>query len=348
LNLAEFHGVISMVSHNLTASGFSSRIPQPYREKLKQSYNNVMSRNLILTRELGNVLTVLSQHGVAAITLKGTPLAETLYGNPALRMIADIDILVHSEDIPLARNVLSGLGYRSVDAKHFQDHPFHGAPYRKEGVFPFYIELHWALEDSRILDTPPETLWSRAQALHLPGFPTIVLSPEDNFLFLANHLSKNDYHLLKFLGDITQLLNKYGSSLDWEYIIKTAHAWQIDTAVYCALRRARDLLEVPVPTSSLEALKPSGWRCWLLNLLLDEETFVSPIRWQKLRGWTAILARCLMVNDTHRVLAVLSRHHGADNTEGRLKAASWTIPVFLASLWRYGARVATRRNHGYR
>jgi hypothetical protein len=335
LNLAAFHGVIPMVSHNLTASGFSSRISQPYREELRQVYSNEMYRNLILTRELDSVLTVLSQHSVAAITLKGTPLTETLYGNPALRMIADIDILVHAEDIPLARKVLSGLGYCPVDAEQFQDHPFHGVPYRKEGVFPFYIELHWALEDSRILNAPSETLWSRAQKMHLPGLPTTVLSPEDNFLFMANHLSKSDYHLLKFLGDITRLLNKYRSSLDWEYIIEAAHAWQVGTAVYCALRRARDILGVPVPSSPLEALKPSGWRCWLLNLLLDEETFVSPIRWQRLRGWTTVLARCLMVGDPHRILAVLSRRCGPDKKSIWLKTAFWTILVFLASLWRY-------------
>ncbi len=343
LELVVFQGMVPLVAHNLVANGLSSEVPQSYRDQLKHGYHSTVYRNVVLSSHLVDVLSTFSRHGIKTITLKGTVLAEVLYGNPCLRTVTDIDILVHPGDIPLARTLLATLYYKETAPEQAWRYPFHGAPYRKDGNFPVFLELHWALDDNKFVVFPEDEIWRRAQPLQLQGVSTLVLSPEDNLLFMANHLSKNDFHLLKFLGDIAELLKKYEASLNWDYITKSAQSIQMEPALYYALRRAKELLRAPVPTSSLETLRLGAWRWWLLDFLVGQETFVSPIRWNKLRSETSALVRSLMMKHPREMLAVLSNHRGSWKRGARLRTAFWIVLVFIAGLGRYCTRFVAKR-----
>jgi hypothetical protein len=170
----------------------------------------------------------------------------------------------------------------------------------------------------------------------------MVLSSEDNLLFLANHLSKQDTQLLRFLGDIAELLRKYNGHLDWDYIIESAHSWQVEATVYYSLKRARDILGAPVPAYSLDTLKPSTWRRWVLDFLLSPEAFVS-INRNRLVSETSVLARSLMMKHTHQILTVLSRYRGSGKKGAWLRTAIWIMLVFIVGLGRNGIKIASRR-----
>ena len=339
LGLAKFHGVTPLIARNLDTNGFSTQIPQTYSDQLKHVYNNTLYRNLILSAEMVNILSTFNHHGIAAIPLKGTVLAEVLYGNPAIRIVADMDILVHPRNIPRASSLLIELGYKQSVPQSTWDHPFHMAPFSKQARLPQVVDLHWDLDDRKLVAIPEQEIWHRAQPLQLQGISTKVLSPEDNLLFLANHLVKQEMHFLKSLGDIAELLKKYDAVLDWDYIIESAHSWQIEAAVYYTLRRAKDLLGAPVPASPLEALRPALWRKWVLDFLMSREAFVSPIRSEKLRNETLAVAHSLMMKHVHQMLAVLSRHRGPEKKAAWLRTALWIMLVFIAGVGRNGARI---------
>ncbi|UCB44002.1 MAG: nucleotidyltransferase family protein [Dehalococcoidales bacterium] len=343
LNLAEFHNITPLVAHNLTTNGSHSQVPQPYSEQLNRIYNNTLYRNVTLSNELVNVMSALKKDDITTISLKGTVLAEVLYENPALRAIADIDILVHPEDVSRAGAVLIDLGYELATMPATWEHHFHEVPYCKQAAFPFFIELHWSLEDRRFATVPEKKIWHRAQLLELQGVTTTVLSPEDNLLFLSTHLSKQSCELLKFLGDIAELLKKYEDELDWDYIVASARSWQTDIAVYYALRRAKDLLGAPVPAPVLKTLKPSPWRRWLLSILVNQEHFVTPISESGIRAWTSVLARSLMMKHRRQMLAVLSRQQGLWKRGAWLRTSFWIMLVLAAAMGRNGARVFYRQ-----
>jgi len=73
LELAEFHGVAPLIAHNLVINSLTSMVPKPYLERLSQIYNKTLYMNVILANELIKVLSIFSQHGIAAIVLKGRP-----------------------------------------------------------------------------------------------------------------------------------------------------------------------------------------------------------------------------------------------------------------------------------
>jgi len=343
LDLAAFHGIMPLVSHNLVANGLSPQVPQLCLDHLKRGYSHTLYRNVILAHELADVLSTFNQHGIETISLKGAALTDVLYGNPSLRPMADTDILIHPKDISLARALLGELGYEQTAPRQQREHPFHEEPFFKKTSFVLFLELHWGLDDNKLVDFPENEIWRRAQPLWLQEVPTLIMSPEDNLLFIANHLPKHDTELLKFLADIAQLLKKYDGALDWDYIIESAHSWHIAPAVYFSLRRARDLIGASVPLPVLEALRPEVWRWWLIDLLLDEESFVSPIRWSRLRGETSTLARCLMMRRPRQMLAFLSRlNHESGKRGAWMRRGLWVMLVVVATLARHWARFGAK------
>jgi hypothetical protein len=286
---------------------------------------------VILSDELTKILSAFNQRGIPVISLKGIALAEMLYENPALRTMSDMDILVQPDDLKRASSLLIEMGYKQMTSPVYQAHPFHGAPYYKQTTFPIFIELHWDLEDEKLMSTPREKIWGRAQTLQLQWGKTMVLSLEDTLMFSVVQLCKQ-YDQLKVLGDIAELIKKYKGVLDWCYIVNSAHVWGIGTGVYYSLKWAQDLLEAPVPPSIIKELKPKVWRRGIVEFLLSQEVFVSPIKWYKLRMETLVLVRSLMMSQPHRMLAVIAKYRGYGKRAVLLRTAFWMIPVFLAAL----------------
>src|SRR5439155_10711561 len=93
LERARTHEVLPLLYRNLQALGFAG-VPEPVRAELADAYGNNAIRNVLLAKELARVLSLLGEAGVPVMPVKGTALAESLYGDPALRVCADIDILV--------------------------------------------------------------------------------------------------------------------------------------------------------------------------------------------------------------------------------------------------------------
>ena len=335
LKLAEFHGVAPLISHNLTNNGLTSQVPKPHLERLNQVYSNTLYRNVILSNELSKVFAIFSQHGVSAISLKGTILAEQLYENPALRTVVDMDILTKPEELSLTGFLLLEMGYQKFTQRQVWDHPFHEV-YCKQMQFPVFIELHWNLDDERLVAIPQREIWHRAQLLKTQDGTIMVLSPEDTLLFLSNSLFKQSTNLLRYLSDIVELLKKHGGALNWDYIIESAHSWGIGTSVYYSLSHGQDLLGAVVPVSVIKALRPSIWRRWVLGFLMSQDTFVSPINWSKLRSKTSDFVHSLMMKHMGQMLAVLSmsRHHGRGKKVIFLTNAIWFILIFGAALGR--------------
>jgi predicted CoA-binding protein len=334
LNQAHIHGIVPLVAYHLVKNGFCSIIPQPYLDHLNRIYNSTLYKNVILSSELAKVISAFKQRGIPVIPLKGTVLAEILCGNLALRHIEDIDILVHPIDVPRANSILVELGYKQLYKPPTWRHPFHEVPYYKRAKFSIYLELHHGLDDKTFVPISEQALWRRAQQFQTHGISTLVLSPEDNLLFLSTHLSRQVTELLKYIGDISELLKKYEVTLDWDYILTSACSWQIETITYYALARARYLLEAPVPASVLDTLRPAIWRRWLIGFLIDQNNLVKPIKRNKLTDWTMVLNRCLMIKHMRQMLAVLSRQQGSKRRWTWFRIAGWIVLVFLAGLGR--------------
>src|ERR1700757_3738973 len=107
--LAEHHNVIPLLSR--TVFDFAELVSGPVLGELRQRYEDNARNSLRFVAELNRILECLEKCGVVAVPFKGPVLAETVYGDVALRSFSDLDVLVEAADVPRAKAALASLGY---------------------------------------------------------------------------------------------------------------------------------------------------------------------------------------------------------------------------------------------
>src|ERR1044071_6653688 len=109
--LVHAHSIRPTVYQALTASGV--QLPPAFMQKMRRQCMEIATNNLDKLKELARLTDYLAQHNIIAVPYKGLVLGQKIYGSYAAREVSDIDILVASQDFPLVRKLLTGLGYRN-------------------------------------------------------------------------------------------------------------------------------------------------------------------------------------------------------------------------------------------
>jgi hypothetical protein len=92
------------------------------------------------------VATALAEAEIRSTVLKGPSLSEAIYNDPGRRLSGDIDLLVATEQLPMAVEVVRGLGY-DTPTDYVQDDGLpmlHFALAHERGELP-PVELHWRI-----------------------------------------------------------------------------------------------------------------------------------------------------------------------------------------------------------
>ena len=266
---ARLHRVMPLLFWEIKDLSGQISLPAGRRQELHNSFVTSTSKNLILYRELGDVLKALQQADIPVILLKGAHLAKWIYPEIALRPMGDIDLLLQRDDLTRAAMILQGLGYHFIRAfkleREVRKHQ-HIPPLRKPGKA--LVELHWHIATpGSPLIVDRDGLWARAQPVEVAGAPGLVLSPEDLLLHISYHLLQEEFILgLKRLYDIVALSSFLGERLDWTQLQSRAKQWNFDKGLFLALHLASALLNAPVPQGVLEQLHPSDFTSQLDDL----------------------------------------------------------------------------------
>ena len=250
LDCASTHGLLPLLYHRLCALEFRG-VPPPFRRKLTDTFGVNAIRNVLLAQEFERVLAQLGAAGVPIIPLKGIPLAESLYGDPALRVCADLDVLVRPQDLEQSLRLLEASGYKvrggSPDlvrlvARYGKD----CALMREDGAHTYPLQVHCGLiwggpAERQLLDE----IWSDALPLPFHSAPAYALSPDWEFLYLAVHAARHGLVPFKWLVDLDWIFVRGG--LDWENVQKKAARFGWERPVQRCLAACADLLETPIP-----------------------------------------------------------------------------------------------------
>jgi hypothetical protein len=216
------------------------------------------ARNMALLHEVGRILKSFEIAGVSVIPLKGAFLAEAVYGDIALRPMADLDLLVKPADLPRAVEALRQLGYESeqpfdpvAQQSGFQDMP----PMRRPGGA--MVELHWTLVTplcgARIDAGELQGIWDRSAPATIAGVPSRALAPEDLLLHLCMHASVHHRFAdvgLKSFVDMAEVVRHYAGALDWAASAERANRWGVANGVRMALTLAEEWTDLRVPAEA--------------------------------------------------------------------------------------------------
>jgi hypothetical protein len=251
---------LGSLTYRLLADGpLADRVPASVQQRLRSRYLDYAVRNAVLLRHTAENIEALARVNIPVILLKGIHLCRFVYAEPALRTMADVDLMVPRNRLAEAEQVFLGRGYGPVprpDLEEFCTWSNHLAKLHKEGA-PV-VELHWSIERP----TSPfridlEGLWRRAIPAKLENTTVRLLAPEDLLLHLALHGS---YHhefnrsALKALIDVHAVITRHAAELNWMALAARANDWGAAGFVYTTLRLAQDILATPVPPAILQEL----------------------------------------------------------------------------------------------
>jgi hypothetical protein len=182
-----------------------------------------------------------------------------------MRLSADLDLLVASDDLDRATAALKTIGYgaaKESQARFLRKYHYHIILSRS---CPPVIELHFRLSDGFGVRIAAEEFLSRAGPYRTArGAVTHILSPEDEMLHLCIHAAGHRFLRLSWLCDIKLLLLRY-PNLDWTSVIARAHSIHVLAALLFTCETLQARLGVKIPVK--EAL-PQRIRSRIANFLL--------------------------------------------------------------------------------
>jgi hypothetical protein len=257
VELAVREGTAPLLHSHLDRLGLLDRLPLPARQRLTQVAGGVWAANAALARNWGEATAALREAGIETVTLKGMALANTVYREPGLRPMADVDLLVRPGDHAVALATLRELGYRTPgEAADRLGASRSFAELVRDGA---RIDLHWHaaryLRFESVVEIDHDGLWRRARPLVAQGGSSRMPAPEDLLLHLVLHLTLgSDFARVLWYADIDAAVRRFASELDWDRLEAEADRWRVRALTGWTLGVVAHSFGTPLPRGLLARL----------------------------------------------------------------------------------------------
>ncbi|MEO8132464.1 MAG: nucleotidyltransferase family protein [Betaproteobacteria bacterium] len=280
------HGTAPLLYWNLTRAGFTG-IPESALSRLKGAFNINARWSLSLTGELLKLLKLFREIGIRALPYKGPVLSAAAYGNLSLRTFGDLDILMATEDIRKAKDVLVSLGYQadrdltaSEEVSYLRSHHDYKFVRSKDGIV---VELQWGVTQwSFAFPISFEDLWQRREEVAVGGTPVLNVPVEELLLILCVHGAKHQWEQLKWISDIAELVAANYDRLNWHRMLDQARSQGGERMLLLGLFLAHDLVYARLPEELLQRIQNDS-RMNALARRVSERLFDSELAPLRLR-----------------------------------------------------------------
>jgi hypothetical protein len=225
LRQSEMEGMTPLLNKHLRESGFI--LPVSLRRSLSILVRHHDLQALVIAQTLREVLERFNNEGLTPIVIKGAALCHTVYPDPGLRPMRDIDILMREKETIPAMNILKKIGFQQSHAPIPTDHFHLPAMLKKNRGFTICIEIHHGLYPNcppYYSSTSFETLLKNSKRFVAGDISALTFGDEDMLWYLYQHgfrapLTYESYKLIN-AADIISLTEASYSCLNWQNIHK--------------------------------------------------------------------------------------------------------------------------------
>jgi len=312
------HRLTPLIYQEIAEQGLTGDVPQPVLARLRHDYAIALQAVSLQEPLMVQVLRELICGGVAPILLKGADARLRLYGNPFVRPMSDLDLLISPEELPQAQGILDGLGYtRSSDSHCFRP----GFRKRFMGQIHFtspngrlMLDLHWYIEAvANFYRLPYQRLGQMAIPWEYEGMPVRLLCPEHALIHLCLHNYDELRDALQFV-DLGLALTCL--PIDWPLFLKEAAFPHCQAPIFLMLDSLNQIFPQTVPETVLSSLK--HYRPSFLEELALSPIFgncFSPLarlyHHRRLSDWAAYLAAIIWPHPDYLVAVFGKPDHAA-------------------------------------
>jgi hypothetical protein len=296
--LADDHSVMPLVA-DAVGRHAGDVVPANILRRFRERFIRITQDNLTGAQEWQRVLRALREADVPAISFKGPALALTAYGNLALREFHDLDLMVHSEDVLRAREVLVGDGYslwsplaRPTDTALVRSSNRQVCFTNKERGMS--VDLHWgALHEMFSFQLDVDPLWQTAYVERQEGMSFLSLSPEHLLLYFCAHGAKHCWRNLCWLCDIACHIQSV-PRMDWDECVRLAELTGCGLLLKHTLLLSEEVLELQLPAHIRRYVDDEETRVlaktaqtFLLREHGDHPGYLGPLRYHLAlsKGW---------------------------------------------------------------
>ena len=228
------------------------QLPEEQQERWKKLLQQKTLQSLKISAETARLIQALKLEGVVAIPLKGSVLAQTLYGDVGLRHCNDIDLLIDRADMERTARVLADLGYdrsypgsltprqERIYTRYKKDVGFH---HREQRIF---IELHYGIYVHELLRRADEpAIRDATEKVELHNEEIVVFDRTTTFIYLIYHGCLHQFFRLFWLRDVAEALQHW--QLDHAAVLNKMRSLGIERMAGIAMLLAERWFAAQIP-----------------------------------------------------------------------------------------------------
>jgi hypothetical protein len=231
----------------------------PILGRMRGVYRRTWVMNELRLAECTRAVAALDAAGIPSVLLKGAAMIVRWIGDPGLRWMGDLDVLVKRAQARGAIALLAAEGWHPVGARaerfgELDLEEQHAAGFRSSSGQE--LDLHWrALRDGSA-DAGDQALWERAEGVRLGRWSTHVLAPEDHVYHACAHAATwTAAGRIDWAADAAIILRAVGARFDWNRVVALARGDRLEVPVGALVAFLRDALAIPVPESVTRDLR---------------------------------------------------------------------------------------------
>ncbi|NEO86317.1 MAG: nucleotidyltransferase family protein [Spirulina sp. SIO3F2] len=275
---AQTQGILPLVYQYLHQHAWSA-LPPTAQTQLTQAVHQQLQQTFRVVATLRQLLPIFEAAQIPVLPFKGPILAQSLYGNVALRRMRDLDLLVYPQDVLRVHELLWQQGYQCCDRlsaaqlqQRIRANSENALVHSETGS---QIDLHWGMVPRYYAcQLPPEELFAQAQDSEFQGWRCLSLPPSLQMLMLCLNGLKEGWFELQRLCDLAAGLRRY-PDLDWSAVLALARRKDGDRALLLGLALTQRILRVALPSTIEQAIARdrtlAAWRERLTNRLLAQD-----------------------------------------------------------------------------
>jgi len=216
---AENYSVAPLLFTSLHDSGIE--IPAGAKRQLFALIQRHRWANDARAKALNEITDACLKHSIQLIVLKGSFLAHSIYPDPSLRPMSDIDVLVPPDKAYEVIQILRDLGYSAPEHAGSQymneHHHLPGAHITRDGQTILVEVHHDALSGDTDASITTNNLTAPIQEFTINGARNFALGHQDQLRHLYHHMSEPASRLkLMWCVDIAFYASHFANEIDWQ------------------------------------------------------------------------------------------------------------------------------------
>jgi Uncharacterised nucleotidyltransferase len=267
----EVFRLIPLLFENLRRLGVEDDLSGRLRGAYRMSWVKVHK----LATDTMPIVDALVRAGLPLFAVKGAPLGQMYYRNPALRPMSDYDLVVAPQDVQRALEIVAALGYEpwqpvTPEILRYR----HAMGFKRADGHE--LDLHWhVLFDFCDADAD---LWFASGDTRCELLGHMVRVPDSTRMLLhvlIHGMRWNPEPPIRWVADAMIVLRNAGDRIDWPALVAFAERRGVCRRTWLALAYLRSQFDASIPDFVLQRLArgSAGWleRLESRTILRDEQ-----------------------------------------------------------------------------